>query len=91
MDTSLLRKIDLEYGLELEIYEISRKLAGDRWYVGFIARVEIPINYLAGHTKIILKKHHGSQDRIFSRPGKHYKKKLPKFGIYVELLPIIML
>lgn len=49
MDTSLLRKIDLESGLELEIYDVSRKLAGDRWYVGFIARVEIPITFLAGH------------------------------------------
>ena len=49
MDTSLLRKIDLENGLELGIYNISRKLAGDRWYVGFIARVEIPITFLAGN------------------------------------------
>jgi hypothetical protein len=49
MDTSLLRKIDLESGLELEIYDVSRKLAGDRWYVGFIVRVEIPITFLAGH------------------------------------------
>ena len=49
MDTSLLRKIDLESGLELEIYDVSRKLAGDRWYVGFVARVEIPITFLAGH------------------------------------------
>jgi hypothetical protein len=49
MVTSLLRKIDLESGLELEIYNISRKLAGDRWYVGFVARVDIPITFLAGH------------------------------------------
>ena len=49
MDTSLLRKIDLESGLELELYDISRKLAGDRWYVGFIARIEIPIIFLADH------------------------------------------
>ncbi len=49
MDTSLLRTIDLESGLELEIYDVSRKLAGDRWYVGFIARVEIPITFLADH------------------------------------------
>lgn len=47
MDTLLLRKIDLKSGLELEIYDISRKLAGDRWYVGFIARIEIPITFLA--------------------------------------------
>ena len=49
MNTSLLRKIDLKSGLELEIYDVSRKLAGDRWYVGFIARVEIPITFLASH------------------------------------------
>jgi hypothetical protein len=48
MDSSLMRKIDLESGLELEIYDVSRKLAGDRWYVGFIARIEIPITFLAG-------------------------------------------
>jgi hypothetical protein len=49
LDTSLLRKIDLECGLELEIYDVSRKLTGGRWYVGFIARVEIPIIFLAGY------------------------------------------
>jgi len=52
MDRSLLRKIDLECGLELEIYDVSRKLAGDRWYVGFIARVEIPIIFLAGNANL---------------------------------------
>lgn len=49
MDISLLRKIDLECGLELEINNVSRKLAGDRWYVGFIACVEIPITFLADY------------------------------------------
>jgi hypothetical protein len=49
MYTSLLRKIDLECGLKLEIHNISRKLAGDRWYVGFIGRVEIPITFLADY------------------------------------------
>ena len=44
-----MRKIELENGLELEIYDVSRKLAGDRWYVGFIARVEIPMTFLEGH------------------------------------------
>ncbi|MGB5157519.1 hypothetical protein [Desulfobacterium sp. N47] len=49
MDTLLLKKIDLESGLELEIYDVSRKLAGDRWYVGFIARIEIPITFIADY------------------------------------------
>ncbi len=50
--TPLLRKIDLKSGLELEIYDLSRKLAGDRWYVGFIARVEIPISFLEGYADL---------------------------------------
>jgi hypothetical protein len=29
--------------LKLHFYDISRKLAGDRWYVGVIARIDIPL------------------------------------------------
>jgi hypothetical protein len=50
MKQTLIKTIELSNGLKLYFYDISRKLAGDRWYVGFIARVEIPITFLAGHT-----------------------------------------
>ncbi|MFC1829283.1 hypothetical protein ACFL0O_06705 [Thermodesulfobacteriota bacterium] len=43
---SLFKKIDLKNGLTLEMHDISRKLAGDRWYVGFIARMDIPLKGL---------------------------------------------
>ena len=33
----------LSNGLNLEFYDISRKLAGDRWYVGMIACIDIPL------------------------------------------------
>jgi len=47
MGASLLKKIELESGLELQIFDVSRRLAGDRWYVGFAAQVEIPMAFLA--------------------------------------------
>ena len=78
MDTSLLKKIDLECGLKLEIYDVSRKLAGDRWYVGFIARIEIPITFLAGcadsHVVDIekMKKMLGETVRFEQKHDRHY-------------------
>ncbi|MBT9438589.1 MAG: hypothetical protein GAS50_05285, partial [Desulfobacterales bacterium] len=42
MEEKLIKTIDLENGLELKLYDASRKLAGDRWLVSLIARMEIP-------------------------------------------------
>jgi hypothetical protein len=39
----LIKSIKLSNGLKLDFYDISRKLAGDRWYVGLIARIDIPL------------------------------------------------
>ncbi len=41
MEEKLIKTIDLENGLELKLYDASRKLAGDRWLVSLIARIEI--------------------------------------------------
>ena len=46
MEEKLIKTIDLENGLELKLYDASRKLAGDRWLVSLIARIEIPTNKL---------------------------------------------
>ena len=46
MEEKLIKNIDLENGLELKLYDASRKLAGDRWLVSLIARMEIPTNEL---------------------------------------------
>ena len=46
MEETLIKAMDLDNGLKLEIYDISRKLAGDRWYVGMVARIDIPLNDL---------------------------------------------
>ena len=43
MEQTLIKTIELSNGLKLEFYDVSRKLAGDRWYVGIIARIDIPL------------------------------------------------
>jgi len=43
MEQTLINTIELSNGLKLDFYDISRKLAGDRWYVGVIARIDIPL------------------------------------------------
>jgi hypothetical protein len=37
----MVEKIELENGLTLEIWNYSRKLAGDRWLVGFLAQIGV--------------------------------------------------
>jgi len=44
MKFKLIKTIDLENGMQLNIFDSSRKLAGDRWMVTMIARIEIPVS-----------------------------------------------
>ena len=44
MKSKLIKTIDLENGMQLNIFDCSRKLAGDRWLVTMIARIEIPVS-----------------------------------------------
>jgi len=43
MKLQLIKTIDLENSMQLNIFDGSRKLAGDRWLVKMIARIEIPV------------------------------------------------
>ena len=48
-NNNLIKKVNLDNGLELEFYDASKKIAGDRWQVKLMVRVEIPVsNYLQG-------------------------------------------
>jgi len=42
-EQTLIKTMTLDNGLKLEVYDISRKLAGDRWYVGMVAQIDIPL------------------------------------------------
>jgi hypothetical protein len=44
MFETIIRTIALDNDLELRFYDASRKIAGDRWQVTLITRIEIPID-----------------------------------------------
>jgi len=43
MQKKLIDRIKLENGLALELYDRSRRVAGDRWLVSFEARIDIEV------------------------------------------------
>ncbi|MBW1740015.1 MAG: hypothetical protein JRJ42_02640 [Deltaproteobacteria bacterium] len=43
MEDKLIEKIRLENGLTLELYDLSRPVAGDRWLVSFVARIDVAV------------------------------------------------
>lgn len=43
MKEKLIKTLELKNGLQLKIYDASRTMAGDRWLVSLIARMEIPV------------------------------------------------
>lgn len=44
MQAKLIKTIDLENNMQLNFYDASKKLAGDRWLISLIIRMEIPVN-----------------------------------------------
>jgi len=46
MNEKLIKTIVLKNGLTLEIYDQSRKIAGDRWLVKMAAKIDIPVDCL---------------------------------------------
>ena len=45
MEEKLFKIMELENGLVLRLYDASKKVAGDRWQVSFLAKIEISIDY----------------------------------------------
>lgn len=43
MKEDLIKTLDLENGLQLNVYDASRKLVGDRWLVSLIVRMDVPV------------------------------------------------
>ncbi len=43
MKEKLIKTIDLENGLQLNLYDGSRKLVGDRWLVSLIVKMDVPV------------------------------------------------
>ena len=51
MNEKLIKTIVLGNGLILEIYDYSQKVAGDRWLVKMVAKVDISIDYLTDNPR----------------------------------------
>jgi len=43
MKEKLIKTLGLENGLQLNIYDASRELVGDRWLVSLIVRMDVPV------------------------------------------------
>ena len=43
MEQTLIKTMELSNDLKLDFYDLSRKLAGDRWYVGMLAQIDIQL------------------------------------------------
>jgi len=43
MKEKLIKTLDLENGLQLNVYDASKKLVGDRWLVSLIVRMDVPV------------------------------------------------
>jgi hypothetical protein len=43
MEEKLIKTMDLTNGMQLNFYDGSRQLAGDRWLISLIIRMEIPV------------------------------------------------
>ena len=49
MEEKLIQTVELKNRMKLTLYDCSRKLAGDRWLIKLIARMEIPISGMLFH------------------------------------------
>jgi hypothetical protein len=58
MKLQLLKTIDLKNSMQLNIFDGSRKLAGDRWLVTMVARMEIPVS------EVLMKDEHQSKESV---------------------------
>jgi len=43
MKEKLIKTMDLENGMQLNFYDASKKLVGDRWLISLVVRMEIPV------------------------------------------------
>lgn len=43
MKEELVKTLELKNGLQLNVYDASRKLVGDRWLVSLIVRMDVPV------------------------------------------------
>ena len=93
MEKTLIKTMELSNGLKLDIYDISRKLAGDRWYVGMIARIDIPLTdslltnqQLSNYSVEEIRNAMGQTVRFQQKRERHYIDELKKNALLHGLM-----
>ncbi len=95
MNEKLIKTIVLGNGLILEIYDHSRKAAGDRWLVKMVAKVDNSIDYLINNARESsklnlqideLKKFFGACIRYEQRREHNFINEMEKDNVFNDLL-----
>ena len=93
MKQTFIKSIELSNGLKLDFYDISRKLAGDRWYVGLIARIDIPLidslltnQHLSHYSVEGIRNALGESVRFQQKRERHYIDKREKDDLLNDLM-----
>jgi hypothetical protein len=93
MQQSLMKTMDLSNGLKLDFYDISRKLAGDRWYVGMIIKIDISINdllitnqQLSNYSVEEIRNALGDSVRFQQKKERHYIDEREKDALLQDLM-----
>ena len=93
MEQTLIKSIELSNGLKLDFYDISRKLAGDRWYVGLIARIDIPLidslltnQHLSHYSAEEIRNTLGESVRFQQKRERHYIDEREKDDLLNDLM-----
>ncbi len=64
----LIEEIELKNGLVMRLYDRSRRVAGDRWYVALVAEMEIPVDVEA-----LAREYMGPKEDVLDFVEKHGK------------------
>ncbi|HKI49533.1 MAG TPA: hypothetical protein VKA69_09400 [Desulfobacteria bacterium] len=93
MEQTLMKTMDLSNGLKLELYDISRILAGDRWYVGMMVRIDIPLadvwstnQLLSDYSVEEIRDAVGETVRFQEKRERHYIDEREKDAMLLEMM-----
>ena len=89
----MIKTMQLSNGLKLDFFDISRKLAGDRWYVGMIVKIDIPLTdlllkaqQLSGYSVEEIRKALGESVSFQQKRERHYIDERKKDALLKELM-----
>lgn len=97
MPPKKIKSINFKNGLNVKLYDISRKLAGDRWYVGLLTQINIPLtdsllneNLLAPYSIEDIRNALGATVCFEQKRERHFIDEKEKQGQLNDLIDVFM-